>query len=154
MCIKVRGQLSARLVISSHKRRANWQADRPKQAIRGDTSRKKIVRLLDTQVAETITFNPAVPEINSQMVRDPKLVKKFFGFKIGAAKNSPHHMLIWKLANTVVLKLSNHWCHELIANTEPAHKSISSDTFSFGQISPIEFYKSFTNRISSIIKNS
>jgi ABC-type nitrate/sulfonate/bicarbonate transport system substrate-binding protein len=53
-----------------------------------------------------ITFNPAVPEMNKQTINDPKLVKKFFSFKIGAPKNSSNQMLLFLLAQKAGLKFS------------------------------------------------
>jgi ABC-type nitrate/sulfonate/bicarbonate transport system substrate-binding protein len=54
-----------------------------------------------------ITFNPAVPDINAQTIKNPTVVKKFLGFKIGVQKNSCCHMLLWKLAHEAGMKLSD-----------------------------------------------
>jgi ABC-type nitrate/sulfonate/bicarbonate transport system substrate-binding protein len=53
-----------------------------------------------------ISFNTKVPELDAKNVRDPETVKKFLKYKFGAQKFSPYHMLLWKLANRVGMKLS------------------------------------------------
>ena len=54
-----------------------------------------------------ITFNPAVPEINAQTIKNRALIKKFLSYKIGVQKNSCCHMLLWKLAREAGMKLSD-----------------------------------------------
>lgn len=54
-----------------------------------------------------ITFKPEVPELNSQTIKNPAVVKKFLSFKFGVQKNSCCHMLLWKLAHDNGLKLSD-----------------------------------------------
>lgn len=53
-----------------------------------------------------VTFNPAVPEMNTQAIKNPNLIKKFLSFRLGIQKNSWGHMILWTLANSVGLKLS------------------------------------------------
>lgn len=45
-----------------------------------------------------ITFNKDVPEINSETIKDKKVLKKFLSFKFGVQKNGCSHKLLWKLA--------------------------------------------------------
>ncbi len=54
-----------------------------------------------------ITFNPSVPEINKETVKDLALVKRFFSFKIGAPKNSSNQMLLYMLARKAGIKFSD-----------------------------------------------
>ncbi len=54
-----------------------------------------------------ITFNPAVPEINAKNIKDPAVVKKLLSYKIGVQKNGCCHMMLWKLAHDVGLKLTD-----------------------------------------------
>ncbi len=54
-----------------------------------------------------ITFNPAVPEINKETVKNPTLVKKFFSYKIGAPKNSSNQMLLFLLAQKAGIRFSD-----------------------------------------------
>jgi ABC-type nitrate/sulfonate/bicarbonate transport system substrate-binding protein len=54
-----------------------------------------------------VTFNPKVPEINSETIKDPVLIKKFLSFKIGAPKNSSNQMLLFLLAKRAGIKFSD-----------------------------------------------
>ena len=53
-----------------------------------------------------VAFKNAVPQLNKETIKDPTLVKRFFGFRLGVQKNSCGHMLLWKLAHGVDLKFS------------------------------------------------
>ena len=44
-----------------------------------------------------ISFNPAVPEINSQTIHDRSLVKKFLSFRIGTPKSTWSEMMLFAL---------------------------------------------------------
>ncbi len=54
-----------------------------------------------------ISFNPAVPEINSQTINDRAAIKKFLSFKIGVLKNTWAEMMLFVLAKKIGLKLSD-----------------------------------------------
>ncbi len=54
-----------------------------------------------------ISFNPDVPEINSQTIHDKALVRKFLSFKIGTPKSTWSEMMLFVLAKKVGLKLSD-----------------------------------------------
>jgi len=54
-----------------------------------------------------VTFNPAVPELTPENIKDPALVKKFLAFKIGAPKNSMGQMLLYMLAHKAGIKFSD-----------------------------------------------
>ncbi len=45
-----------------------------------------------------VTFNPNVPDLNSQTVTDLLFIKKFLSFRIGAGKASNSQMLLFMLA--------------------------------------------------------
>jgi len=51
-----------------------------------------------------ITFNPSVPQLNSQTINNPVLVKKFLSFKIGVPKNSMCQMLLFMLTQKAGMK--------------------------------------------------
>jgi len=53
-----------------------------------------------------MTFNPAMPVINAQTIKDPNVVKKFLTYKLGVQKNSCSHMLLWLLAHNAGIKFS------------------------------------------------
>jgi ABC-type nitrate/sulfonate/bicarbonate transport system substrate-binding protein len=54
-----------------------------------------------------ISFNAGVPKLDSKNINDKQTVEKFLGYKFGAQKFSPYHMLLWKLAKQVGMKLSS-----------------------------------------------
>lgn len=53
-----------------------------------------------------VTFNPAVPEISAQTLKDKSVLKKFLSFKNGVQKNSCCHMLLWLVARDAGVKFS------------------------------------------------
>jgi ABC-type nitrate/sulfonate/bicarbonate transport system substrate-binding protein len=54
-----------------------------------------------------ISFNPAVPEINSQTINDPAVIKNFLSFNIGVQKNTWAEMMLFVLGKKAGLKLSD-----------------------------------------------
>jgi hypothetical protein len=54
-----------------------------------------------------ISFNAKVAELNPTNIKDKETVKKFLSYKFGAQKFSPYQMLLWRLANSVNMKLSS-----------------------------------------------
>ena len=54
-----------------------------------------------------VTFNPKVPALDAEKIKDPALVRKFLSCKIGAQKNSLWHMLLWLLASNAGVKFSS-----------------------------------------------
>lgn len=54
-----------------------------------------------------ISFNSKVTELNASNIKDKETVKKFLSYKFGAQKFSPYHMLLWRLANSINMKLSS-----------------------------------------------
>jgi len=53
-----------------------------------------------------ISFNPDVPNIDAEKLKDPATIKKFLGFRIGVQKNSVPQMLFFMLAHKVGVKPS------------------------------------------------
>ena len=54
-----------------------------------------------------VSFNPDVPEINSQTINDKALVRKFLSYKIGTPKCTWSEMMLFVLAKKAGLKLSD-----------------------------------------------
>jgi hypothetical protein len=54
-----------------------------------------------------ISFNPAVPEINTQTINNPTLVKKFLSYKIGTPKSTWSEMMLYVLAKKAGMKLAD-----------------------------------------------
>jgi ABC-type nitrate/sulfonate/bicarbonate transport system substrate-binding protein len=54
-----------------------------------------------------VTFNPTVPELTHENIKNQTLVKKFLAFKIGAPKSSMGQMLLYMLAQKAALKFAD-----------------------------------------------
>jgi len=53
-----------------------------------------------------ITFNPNVPDINAQSIKNPEVMKKFLSFKFGAQRNSIFQMMLFLMAHRAGIKPS------------------------------------------------
>jgi ABC-type nitrate/sulfonate/bicarbonate transport system substrate-binding protein len=53
-----------------------------------------------------ISFDPKVPVLNTTTLKEPEVVKRFLGYRIGAQKNSLYEMMLFTLARRVGMRHS------------------------------------------------